>query len=460
MVIDYQRFFESSHDLMCVVSRTHFLEVNPAFTETLGYSRAELLSRPYEEFIHPDDLELTREVVKHKALPEYGFENRWVTKSGNVIWLRWTVHPTREDSGNIAYTVGKDVTDAKRIQHELEETLTNLRQRNEDLESFSYAASHDLQEPLRAISTYASFLLEDFGSLLPEEALEHLNAIMDSAKSGRQLVSSLLQVSRLGRSVNFGWVSMDDIVARAVLDEELHTRVSGAVIEEQTGLPRVWGDSPLLLVLLRNLISNAIKFSKPGTIPTIYIGGEATPSGWHFWVRDTGIGIDPQYKGLLFTPFKRLDHSVEGSGIGLSMCRRVAGLHHGKIWIDSIPGEGTTVHFTVARPGFADVHSPTRTTDIPPTDPTDPPGGGQPPRRDGDSAIPVAAEPSSRTAPLPRRGGGTTLLAAGGTLRDRSTPRSGVARFELAPHHGVRSARGSEEVREPEGDPYRRALRF
>lgn len=451
MVIDYQRFFESSHDLMCVVSRTHFLEVNPAFTETLGYTREELLENPYTTFIHPDDLEMTREVVKNRALPEYGFENRWIAKDGHIVWVKWVVHPTREDAGNIAYTVGKDVTEARKTREQLEETITHLKHRNEDLESFSYVASHDLQEPLRAISTYASFLLEDYGAVFPEEAVEQINYISDAAKQGRTLVSSLLQVSRLGRSTNFAWIAMDDIVARAVLDEEVHTRTTGATIEGQTGLPRVWGDSSLLLLLVRNLLSNGLKFTRPGTPPKLFIGGEAISTGWHFWVKDNGIGIDPQFKDQLFRPFKRLDHSVEGSGIGLAMCQRVAHLHHGKIWVESIPGEGTTIHFTVARPGHADVPTP---------DPEHPPRGGQSPRRPSGSESPGEAGDPPPPVSLSRRGGGVALLAAHGALRDRPTPRFGVARFELAADHGVRSARGGESLGGLAFHSDRRLLRF
>ncbi len=444
---DYRKFFETAHDLMCVVSKTHFMEVNPAFTRVLGYSSDELLERPFLEFVYCDDVETTLAMTQLSSFPTDGFENRWVAKDGRVVWLSWSVHPEREGQCVAAYAVARDASKTKSVEEQLKETVESLQRTNTELSEFAYAASHDLQEPLRTISTYATFIKEDHGTALPADAVENLDFIIDAAKQGRTLVSDLLQLSRVGRDAAFSWVDVGAIVDRAVIDEEFKVRDAQAEVERDAALPRVWGDAGMLVLLFRNLISNGLKFRRPETAARVHIGGTATEEGWHFWVKDNGIGIDPRYSQQVFAIFKRLDKSRPGTGIGLAICRKVVELHHGKIWIESAPGMGATIHFTVTRPGHVDVPSPDSTL-----------GGGQPSRREGGEALGGAPSPSSSGASRAGRAGGVALLASGGALRDRPTPRSSAPRLEPASCPGVRSPGGGEERFYALFGPNRRAL--
>lgn len=449
---DYRKFFETAHDLMCVVSKTHFVEVNPAFTRVLGYSPTELISRPFLEFVHPEDVGMTTAMTRLAAFPADGFENRWVAKDGRNVWLSWSVHPTREGECVAAYAVARDASKTKSCEGQLEETVAELKRSNAELTEFAYAASHDLQEPLRTISTYATFIKEDHAAELTGDAVEYLDFIIDAAKQGRSLVSDLLQLSRVGRDAAFSWVDIGSIIDRAVLDEEFKIRESQADVTRDSDLPKIWGDAGMLLLLFRNLISNGLKFRKPEGPARIRVRGGPTDEGWHFWVKDNGIGIDPRYAQQVFAIFKRLDKSRPGTGIGLAICRKVVELHHGKIWIESVPGSGATIHFTVTRPGHVDVPFPEQ--------PDPPPGGGQPPGREGGDARRGAPQAAAEDRSRPGRPGGTTLLASGGTLRDRPTPRFGLSRSELAACPGARSTGGDEAGPVAFFDPNRRALGF
>ncbi len=414
MDVDYRRFFDAGFDVMCVVNTTHFIEINAVMSKLLGYSREELLSRPYLDFIHHSDKAVSAGAF-NKPDPAT-FENRYISKSGKVLWFRWTRHPEPQDG--VVYCVGEDITQLKVIERDLGKYLIDLRQAKEEAEQFAYAASHDLQEPLRTISNYVTFVVEDFGPILPEEGKEYLDYIVKAAKHGRALVSDLLALSRLGRSSQFTWANMDDVVTRVTSNLEFQIKDTEATIRSSF-LPVVWGEPVLLSLLLQNLISNAIKFC--GTDPPVVdIGYSEKEAETEFWVKDNGIGIDPQYADQVFAIFKRLDKSKEGTGIGLSVCRKIVDLHRGKIWIESTLGSGTTVHFVIPRP--------IAVTD---DNENDSVGGGSHPGRKGSEADATAGgEAAVRNVRGERRRGGVVVLAKDGALRSSPASRFNLARLK------------------------------
>jgi PAS domain S-box-containing protein len=422
----YKRFFEVSSDLMCVISPTHFIEVNPAFIEKLGYTREELLSRPLLDFVHHEDVDRTRRsAAKNWQWPE-GFEHRVVCKNGEIRWLLWITHPD-VDAGGEVHAVGCDVTSRKFIENQLGRYVIEMRRAKEEAEVLAYAASHDLQEPLRTISNWAAIVLEDYREILPADGIEALGFVIEAAKRGRELVNDLLQLSRV-QTTKIECVDVNAVVDAAVLDLEYAVRDSGAQITRDD-LPQAWADAGLLRSLMKNLLSNALKFSKPGSIPRVHVGGSAEPEASHYWVQDEGIGIDPLYKELVFRVFKRLDQSRPGTGIGLAICQKIVNLHRGKIWIDSVPGAGCTVHFTVAHPDQPDVSSSSH-----------PPGGRSPSRRQGDTERDAVDEESSASSLRLRRHRGPALLAEGGILRDRRSSRPSSVGSELAKGLRLRGA--------------------
>ena len=234
---------------------------------------------------------------------------------------------------------------------ELRRTASQLASSNRELEQFAYVASHDLKAPLRSIGSFAQLLERRHGAQLGEEAREFLGFIHDGIRQMQVLIDDLLQLSRVDpRRLEPAPVSMQTIVDRAC--RQLTADLKASHADVQTGpLPEVHADANMLVQLLQNLISNGIKFQKPGNPAQIRIEAVAEGDYWHFTVADNGIGIDPQHLGVIFMVFKRLHTSDQfpGSGIGLAICKKVVSLHGGEIWADSRPGAGTTFHFTLPR---------------------------------------------------------------------------------------------------------------
>jgi len=424
---DHKVFFAISSDAMCVINATHYLAVNPAMCKILGYSAEELVARPFLDFVYSEDVKAV-ETALHQA-GELPYDCRHVTKTGKTVWVRWRHRGVFGQE--LVHVTGRDITDIKVFENDLGKYLIDLRRSKDEAEQFATVASHDLQEPLRTISNYASFMAEDYGSVLPVEANEYLGYIVDAAKQGRSLVNDLLALSRVGRDVHFGWVSAESCVSQATLNLEFMIREAQATVESE-GLPEVWGDNTLLVLLFQNLVSNAVKFAN-GSVPVVRVGCDTTADAWHFWVQDNGIGIDPKYTDQVFSIFKRLDRSRPGTGIGLSICRKIVDLHRGRIWIDSSPGHGATVHFTVPKPEYDSASSDEHT-----------PSGGSPTRRSPNGSS--SSRPPGSVQPPPRLGWdpGSTVLAQGGALRDRPSTRLGLARFEPAQDRRLFSTRRSK----------------
>ncbi len=231
-------------------------------------------------------------------------------------------------------------------QTELEQALDALRDKNKELADFTYMASHDLQEPLRKLMSFSELLREDAGDDLGPDAQEDLDYIVDAAERMKALVHSLLRLSRVGRAqLELTEVELAQAVDEAL--ETLSTRIEDAdaeVVLPDT-LPTLTADQPLLVQLFQNLIGNAIKFVAPGTRPRVEITAKEVEHGWLVGVKDNGIGIDPALAEQIFTPFRRLHTRSEyaGSGIGLSICKKIVERHGGVIRVESAPGEGA--HF-------------------------------------------------------------------------------------------------------------------
>ena len=254
--IDYERFFNLSFDLLCVIGPTHVKEVNTAFTEKLGYSREELLAHPWVEFVHPED--------RLKSLTSFGkpgvrtYVNRFMTKNGDVIWLEWTSRYV-EDEG-VAYEAARDITERKTHEAQLARTVRDLKRSNQELERFAYVASHDLQEPLRMVSNYMELLEEEMPEVLTDDARTYLHFAKDGAQRMRQLITDLLAYSRVGRNASMSTVELEASVLEAI--KLLNGFVEKNASLEVGKLPKVWGDTRMLTRVFMNLISNAVKFRK------------------------------------------------------------------------------------------------------------------------------------------------------------------------------------------------------
>ena len=240
--------------------------------------------------------------------------------------------------------------DAVEIAHRrLDEQTRDLERSNRDLEQFAYVASHDLQEPLRKVSSFCQLLQRRYGGQLDERADSYIAFAVDGASRMQQLINDLLAFSRVGR-LNAGFRSVD---LGAAVDAAL-TQLS--TVREETDatitfgdLPTVRGEPGLLVQLVANLVGNAVKFRRPGIPPEVTIEARPHADGWEILVADNGIGIEPEYADKVFVIFQRL-HSRDdypGTGIGLAMAKKIVEYHGGRIWMDEERDDGATVRFTL-----------------------------------------------------------------------------------------------------------------
>jgi PAS domain S-box-containing protein len=347
------------------------LQVNRSLCEITGYSSRELLRTSLHAITHPFDqeheLSLTEDLLSGE-IPNYQIEKRYLRGDAEVVWVLHNASTVHDSSGRLLYGIAQvqDITERKRAEEglgkvaaELERRATELERSNADLQQFAYVASHDLSEPLRMVSSYVQLLARRYEGRLDSDADEFIEYAVDGVNRMQRLIEDLLAYSRVGTSeYELGPVDcaalFDDALGgmRATLGD------SGAVVTRDD-LPTVRGDESQLRQLFQNLISNAIKFVEQGP-PRVHVSAEREGRAWRFAVADNGIGIDPKHADRIFAVFKRL-HSRDayaGSGIGLSICKRIVERHHGRIWVEPNEGGGSRFCFTIPdlEPGEAPPH--------------------------------------------------------------------------------------------------------
>ena len=243
----------------------------------------------------------------------------------------------------------------RRRQYEIRDYLierrhreVQLQQTNEELRQFAYVTSHDLQEPLRAVTTYVELLAERLHGQLTAETQAFMGYAVEGAQRMRALIVDLLEYSRVERQDVEGTATDGEaVLEQAVRDLRLTIAESGAIVTHDP-LPTVVTVPGQLKQVIENLLSNAIKFRGPAP-PRIHLAARRHGPEWVFSVRDNGIGLDPQYARRIFQMFQRLHTRREypGTGIGLAICKRIVERHGGRIWVDSAPGQGATFYFTL-----------------------------------------------------------------------------------------------------------------
>lgn len=265
---------------------------------------------------------------------------------------QWTVFET-ELLKQVADQVAIALTQAQLLEQEVQQR-EELARSNAELQQFAYIASHDLQEPLRMVTSYLQLLERRYQGQLDSDANDFIHYAVDGALRMRKLISDLLTYSRVGtRGQAFELTAARDAVEQAIANLTIAIEESGAVITYQD-LPCLKADPSQLTQLFQNLISNAIKFRSAAPCH-IDIKAELKEDVWWFVIHDNGIGLDPQYAERIFVIFQRLNNRTEysGTGIGLAVCRKIVERHGGKIWVQSEPGQGATFYFTMPAEGSA-----------------------------------------------------------------------------------------------------------
>ena len=246
----------------------------------------------------------------------------------------------------------RDITEPKRAEEKLRLTVADLARSNKDLEQFAYVASHDLQEPLRMVSSYTQLLARRYQGQLDATANEFIAFAVDGADRMQKLINDLLTYSRVGtRAQAFQPTDCTAALGQALANLRAAIETSGTLVTHGP-LPAVVHDNLLLVQLFQNLIGNAIKFHVEAP-PRVHVSADRQGDEWVFAVRDNGIGIDPQYADRIFTIFQRLHTREEypGTGIGLAICKKIVEHRGGRIWVESQPGTGSTFYFSIPMGG-------------------------------------------------------------------------------------------------------------
>jgi PAS domain S-box-containing protein len=241
-----------------------------------------------------------------------------------------------------------EISERLQAEQALAQFAETLKRSNQELEQFAYVASHDLQEPLRAVANYTQLLARKYNGHLDEKADKYIGYIVDGATRMQQLINDLLSYSRIGRqTLNLRSIDFNTLVKRVLDDLHIAIADCGAVVTTDP-LPTVVGDATQLTQLLQNLVGNAIKYRNQET-PKLHISARQSDDEWIFSVKDNGIGIDPQYADRIFIIFQRLHtrRDYSGTGIGLAICKKIVELHQGRIWVESQVGQGSIFYFTL-----------------------------------------------------------------------------------------------------------------
>lgn len=326
-----------------------------AYVETmLGYTVDEALAEPHfwSKIFHPDDAEKTIQafyrVRQSKGSGVINF--RAIHKSGRVIDVQALMITILKDDKPVGKRgVMMDVTERQRLVNAQARYATMLRRSNEELQQFAYVASHDLQEPLRMVTSYLQLIENRYSDKLDEDAHEFIGFAVDGAARMKALITDLLVYSRVdGGEKDFEEFDMQLSLNKALADVAMIIEDSGAIVTYDS-MPSIRADRTQITQLFQNLISNALKFQREGTVPQVHVGVERKGDEWQFSVRDNGIGIAPQYVDRIFVIFQRLNRKDEypGTGIGLAICKKVVERHGGRMWVESTVGEGTTFYFTI-----------------------------------------------------------------------------------------------------------------
>ncbi|MBN2115856.1 MAG: PAS domain S-box protein [Anaerolineales bacterium] len=324
------------------------LDVNEAYCRMIGYSRDELLEMSVPDI---EAMEKPDEVKEHlQRMINAGselFESRHRRKDGRIIDVEVSMTFMRQTGHSLVFL--RDITERKQVEVEREQLIAELESKNAELERFTYTVSHDLKSPLVTIRGFLGFLEQDAANRDLERFREDIQHIREATETMQQLLNELLELSRIGRLLN-----PSQEMAFADLVQEALERVAGAIAERgvqvtvASPLPWVYGDRSRLMEVVQNLVDNAIKFMGNQPEPQVKIGVKQQGDETMFFVADNGIGIAPQYYEKIFELFERLDPTIEGTGVGLALVKRIIEVHGGRIWVESEgQGKGSTFYFTL-----------------------------------------------------------------------------------------------------------------
>lgn len=352
--------------IICIDGSSVITEWNPQAEQLFGWKRDEVSGRLITDTIIPEEYRglHQRGMARYLATGEGPALNKFLEltalrRNGTLLPIELTIIPIVQDEERFFCAFIRDISYRKRTEMELRDLNTTLKEKaealaasNAELEQFAFIASHDLQEPLRTITGFINLLKERYRGKLDDKADRYLQFISESSDRMKILIKELLDYSRIGKSREMEQVDCNLILRHVLTDLGKILEEQGANIDKSE-LPVISGYRTELKLLFQNLVSNSLKFRKNGTPPEMSIAAQKKDGCWEFSFRDNGIGIEEKNYQQIFVIFKRLHprSSYEGSGIGLAHCKKIVELHGGRIWVESVLGEGSIFYFTIPEKG-------------------------------------------------------------------------------------------------------------
>ena len=352
----YRGLLEAAPDAMVVVSQAgKIVLLNVRAEKEFGYSRDELVGQKVKNIIPEGFAERiiadgTRSAAE--ALAQQigtGIELAGRRKDGSEFPIEIMLSPLESADGILVTAAIRDITERKESDEHLAKTVEELKRSNDDLQQFAYVSSHDLQEPLRMVSSYTQLLAKRYKRRLDSDADEFIAFAVDGCNRMQGLIQDLLAYSRAGTNEKkLRKVSSENALQKALINLRAAITQSGAVVTHDA-LPAITTDETQFTQIFQNLVGNAIKYRR-AEVPRVHVSAARNDGNeWTFSVRDNGLGIDPQYFERIFVLFQRLHgrDEFEGTGIGLAVCKRIVERLRGKIWVESQLEKGSTFYFTL-----------------------------------------------------------------------------------------------------------------
>ena len=346
---DYELFFELTADLFCIAGYDgYFKKINSSVSKVLGYSMEELYSRPISDFIHPEDKSTTTRFREQllQSKPLLNFENRYLTKTGETVWLSWTSMPL--DCQQVVFAIAKNITHQKEIEAQRNSLLTQLSQLNQELKQLTFSTSHDLRAPLNSMLGLIEIAKDDTAE---ELMIGHLEMLKENAEKLDNFICDILDYSRNSRmeiekqKINFREL-IKEVTQNLKFMGDTNRRVDFKV--DIIGNASVYSDKNRLTTILNNLISNSIRYQNfKVSNPFVNIKIDISNIETNIGVEDNGIGIQQDLHPKIFDMFYRVSRESVGSGLGLYIVKNLVHLHKGKVAIGENHPSGAVFKVTL-----------------------------------------------------------------------------------------------------------------
>lgn len=341
----YELFFELSPDLLCIAGYDgYFKKINSAVSELLGYTMEELYASPINDFVYQDDKDITSKARKEltQTKPLYNFENRYVTKAGEIVWLAWTSHPV--DSDQLIFAIAKNITYKKTLELERNTLLSNLTKVNKDLKHLNYTTSHDLRSPVNNL--LAIFSMIDTSRISDQETIEVIDILQLAGENLKQTLNNyvdLLSEKHSEVAATLEEVNFTESLNNVLQSINFLIKTSKVIIHADfSKVPKIKFNEAYLKSIFLNLITNSIKYAKSDCQPVITFQSEKINGVNRLIVADNGIGFDSEkVKDVIFGLQQKFNNHTDSKGVGLYLVHSHVTSLGGKIVVESKVNEGT-----------------------------------------------------------------------------------------------------------------------